>query len=456
MKVSRSLPTGLALTCFLSVSSFGQIRVVHEATAGAPQEAVEGRSDLSLTRSRQEDPGREMRQLIDALVILRKHGYNEEARRLREIVGEMRAKFKPDAGSESRSRSRGLDARAERLLRADIQDKGVRVAMLDVVADGYALAGNEESAEAMRWFASAGRSQTPGSDAPVPAMPQSIQTGDGSVMERLTKTVLGGAAVPQKLGNERAAAMCGRLGRFYIEREATRGVQIAATVDSAKEPVLTDVTDEPKPRGARRGERGALRGLGYSGASPHANDLTYIEGRATVLGLAAKAYTMKGGDLDEEERAEGLKWMSWMAASARQRVKKTDAALPPLPGPISMDALIEHIAAAGDIWAANDRPKAAKRCKDLATYYAKRAKGEAIDNSAARRRVDALMGEEKPDAEPAEEIEEEDAAPEEPHELVRSDLDARRRALELEMKELEAQIKRLQKSLERQRRGGGR
>lgn len=454
MKVSRSLPTGLALACFLSVPSFGQIRVVQgtdAVAAGTAARWVAAATGSLEAEAGQQDSGDEMRQLRAALVVLRKHGYNDEARRLREILGELRSKSKPDAGSGASD----LEARAQRLLRGDIQDKGVRVAMLDVVADGYALAGDKESAEAMRWFADIGRSQAEGGQSVARPMPKSILEGDGNVMDRLTKVVLGGAAVQQKLGNERAAAMCGRLGRFYIEREATGGAQTARRVDVTEDPVLTDVTDEPKPRGARPGRRGALRGLGYGGESSHANDLTYIEGRVPVLGLAAKAYSMKGGDLDEEERAEGRKWMTWMAASGRQRVQKTDAALPPLPGPISMDALIKHIAAAGDIWEANDRPKAAKRCRDLAVYYKKRAKGEAIDNSAVRRTVGALGGAEKAEAEPAEEIEEEEVEPEEPHELIRSDFDARRRALELEMKELEAQIKRLQKSLERQRKGGG-
>jgi hypothetical protein len=373
-------------------------------------------------------PAQEADTLNAAANVLAERGYADEAARLREIAQEVR---RGDA-------ARAIEARASELLEGDVSDKAVRVAMLDVVADGYELAGWETNAATMKWFADVGRSQLPGGEPVTRPVPDNVRTSSSqTMMGALTEIVRTGARAQRELGNENGASVCLRLAAFYEARDAGVAAEDAGSDEEPPEEV------EPTPR--------PLRGIGYvEDPGDRSRDLTYIEGRVPVLRLARNAYGLEGGGLSEDERALGLAWMEWMVVSGQNRVQEEQVELPPLPGAVSMDGIIETIRKAGDIYDDNRRPREAKRCRDLAEYYEKRSRGEVDDNSAnPPRRADVRRNVAVPvEPAPAE------VAP--PAMGEGADLARRRAALQEQIRELEKQIIDLQKQLEaRRRRGGG-
>lgn len=444
MKVSRSLPAGLALAALLALPAAAQSRPTAEAQesqVGQPRwtiatVGVDGKTEVRefdgpeipadgqgvLTQGLMVATGvpvpDDAARLSAAADILKERGFAEEAERLREIAAEVRRK----------DSSERIEARAAELLEGDITDKAVRVAMLDVVADGFWVAGWETSEAAMRWFAAVGRTQLPGA-APDVAIPDPPQLEEGNVtMGRLIEIVRRGAGVQAELGNENAARMCERLATFYVERGQSRA---AAADEPAEEPEA-----EPAPTERRGIAPQPLRGLGYGSAPDRTRDLTYIEGRVPVLKLARNAYGLEGGDLTAEERELGLAWMNWMVASGQNRVQDEQVEMPPLPGAVSMEGIIDTIRRAGDIYDANRRKRDGDRCRALADYYVKRDRGEVDDNSATPPRKARVR-------------------PGVAADPTQAGIDERRRALEEQIRALEEQIEALQKEIERRRSKGG-
>jgi hypothetical protein len=145
----------------------------------------------------------DLQALARAQQILLEHGYAREALGLEEIYRKL------EAGALA---VQSVEARAKALLAGDLQDKAVRVGILELATEGYAAAGWETNAEALGWFAAIGKSQRDGASVEVPPMPASVNRGSGSIMDRMIELVLGAGAVHQQRGNPTAAQCCLRLG----------------------------------------------------------------------------------------------------------------------------------------------------------------------------------------------------------------------------------------------------
>lgn len=303
----------------------------------------------------------EVATLRRAARILRARGYAQESQRLIQIAEEMKpsTKSKPQA-------IRGSELRAKELSKRDLQDKAVRVMALEFVANSYKRAGDEANAEAMAWFAAIGRSQVNGDNAAMDPVPDAAKSGDGSIMERLTEIIRAGAAVQERLGNDEAARLHAALAEYYDQR--SRGKSEA---------------EEPAPPSEE-------------------NDLTYIEGRLPALRVAERAYSLDVS-MTPDARRSGAQRMAWMVALARLRVEGDGVELPSISeaGPIDMDSLIGSIRLAGELHAIADDADSAKRCFELAEYYARREAGEAVDNSREQRSGPiGFSGTNEPPAEP--------------------------------------------------------
>jgi len=268
--------------------------------------------------------------------VLARRGYADEATRLREIAEELR----------------GRRTGARRLLAADVDERGVRVRMLELIAEGYARHGFESNAEALRFLAEAGRAAEEGREPRRTELPAALRAPhEGTVMDELRRIVEGAPEILRVHGDEAEARVAERLARFYRER-------------------------------AERARR--------------ESDLTYIEGRAPVLELAREAYQRHGSENDAKRRA----WVDWMAAQARNRADDEQRPLPPLPDqPVSWPVLLDAIEGAAALWDSVEQPQNAERCRALARYYEQRERGEVEDNS--REQV-APMDREEPSGEEGE------------------------------------------------------
>ena len=214
---------------------------------------------------------------------LAERGYRAESVRMREIVRELMFRLDPPS----------IAKRAAKLLAGNIQDRAVRVSIIELAAEGYAAGGWETNAEVLQWFASLGRGQlTDGATdraTEVLPMPEAANAGSGSVMDNLIELVLGAVGMHKQLGNEEAAKACMRLGRFYVEPglgafadgEGRVGVLVGPSIDRLRliesadlgmEATATDVTSR-------------LRGIGYVGGAEMGVDATATDVTSRLRGL---------------------------------------------------------------------------------------------------------------------------------------------------------------------------
>ena len=257
----------------------------------------------------------ETQTLQRAAALLERRGFTEESKRLRDITNQL--------GRDS------INVQSA----PNLEDLSTRVDILERIANGFAAAGDEASADAIRFYASVGRAQLDGED-DTADVPDSLREGPGTVQDKLTRMVQESAALFRDRGDRRSARLARALGEYYVKRSEAR-----ADSDFA--------------------------------------DLTYIEGRVPVLRLARDAYK-----LSPEGNEEALAWMEWMYVMGRNRVSEPPREVPEVPGSFTgMDQLISYIAQAAEIYEQTGRTEECVRCKALAEYYEKRAKGEAVDNS---------------------------------------------------------------------------
>lgn len=346
--------------------------------------------------------------------LLMARGYEDEARRLAEIVTELAER------RESRGdRADEVEAAARALGRPDFDDRETRIRILELTSAGLAAEERGPAAEAIAWFAAVGRSQLEESGEPMPALPDSLEEREGPIMETLVGMIEEGARMQRRAGRKRLARLQAGLARFYRERDG--------------------LGPAPDARPERRGR------------DPRARDLTYIEGRAPVLALAREAYETEGLGMDPAALERARAWMGWMADHAALRVARNagrdgerEASPMPTGGIGGMDDLIDMVRTAGEIHAKTGSPRKAKRCIDLADYYVKRQSGEAPDNSRENAIAPASPRERGADVESAESV------------RRRAELDAQRAKLEAEIARLRAQIAETRAQLERIRAGGDR
>lgn len=426
-------------------------------TTAAPQQQI---ARQVLTAEAAPRAGDELETLGRAARILAQRGYRDEAGRVLEIMREMRGeapagdpRFPDWAGPVD-----DLEARATELMRGrQIEDRETRIELIRLSAEAFAAVDRATEAEAMRWFSNVGTEE--GAAAPIPEL---LQDGEGNVMLRITETIELGSRLQAKAGRRRTARALTWLARFYRERDGLGPVEGSDSNARRPEPAGPSAPARPGrpgtpgpagPSGPRRPARpdqvvpsdpAAPSQPGAPGAGKP-RDLTYIEGRAPVLGLAAEAYRLES-DLAPEARERGAAWMTWMASHADLRVRSNrgEAAAGPVvpaPGEANMGELIALIEQAGKVLDANGRVDDARRCFDLANYYAKREAGEAPDNSRTNRivavPVDAL------------DVAEEETQEETP---AGDALEARRAELEAQIAATQARIEEVRAELERLRR----
>lgn len=272
-------------------------------------------------------PDDDIAALRRAARILAERGLGEDARRLSELA----EKFAREDGLGD------LEDKAKQVLTLDVGDRSVRAKMIDVIADGYAVAGKDDREQAMRWFAQLARLQEAGSNEVPQPLPTAIAGGDGTTMDRLIRIVEEGAKVHDSIGADCGSDVCRKLARFYHMRSA--------------------------------GETGVK-----------AETLTTIEKRVPILGLAKEAYELqaKAGNAQDDS----LAYMTWMEALGRARVQD-GVEVPPVPGQWTIERLIEQIDCAGKILDDAGRYADGQRCHALAEYYAMRERGEVEDLSRA-------------------------------------------------------------------------
>lgn len=260
-----SLRAGLALTALtlLAGSLSAQDRVVG-------QEVVPGRR-ITLTKPVADRPEMQLKRDIEviarAMKTLDERGFSAESKQLRAALQQLEAQLRP----------KSVEERAEALLAGDIQDRAVRVGIIELVAEGYDAAGWETNAGVMRWFASVGRNQVEGNDAPLPPMPESLSGRSGNLMDNLTQLVLGGAGMHHTQRHPSAAEACLRLGKFYVQRGlgafATEpGRDRASSPEAPEEPAEIEAEEIEELEPDRDARVGALRGLGYVGGDAVALD----------------------------------------------------------------------------------------------------------------------------------------------------------------------------------------
>ncbi|MEL6904899.1 MAG: hypothetical protein AAFP22_05805 [Planctomycetota bacterium] len=256
--------------------------------------------------------------VADAVRILYEAGYKEDAQRVKEVLREM----------------------IERRNQFDIEDRGARIDALGRIQATFQRLGWESNAGSLRYIIALARAADEGRTAVDVPRPSSLDLAPGQTLTtELTRIVQQAAEVFPQNGAPQAGKDAARLAEFYLAR--------AAAQERA-----TDV---------------------------RAADLTYIEGRAPVLALAAEIYRRYEGEVDP-----GLiQWMDWLAQRSADRVADANAALRPYPEiPFSQDTLYEGVRNAGALWDRAGVPENAARCRALADYYRKRDAGEAPDNSA--------------------------------------------------------------------------
>lgn len=199
----------LALTLSALAVPFAFVTVA--SPASAQQRRIE-RPPVVRENPREDSNEADAERLRSAIVVLRKHGYGDEARRIGQILEEMSSRKK--IGDVDKRKMR-LENRAEKLLKAGTEQQKVRVEMLRHFGQAYEHIGWGSSSAAMNWFANSG------SGGPNP-MPEILQRGDGSVMDKLIDIVSQGTRVFAENDMPASARLSNRLGQFYRDREAGR------------------------------------------------------------------------------------------------------------------------------------------------------------------------------------------------------------------------------------------
>ncbi|MEL6713325.1 MAG: hypothetical protein AAFP86_06100, partial [Planctomycetota bacterium] len=245
-------------------------------------------------------------------------GYKEDAQRVKEVLREM----------------------IERRNQFDIEDRSARIDALGRIQATFQRLGWESNAGSLRYIIALARAADEGRTAVDVPRPSSLDLAPGQTLtSELTRIVEQAAEVFPQNGAPQTGKDAARLAEFYRAR----------------------ATAQERATDAR------------------ASDLTYIQGRAPVLALAAEIYRRYEGEVDP-----GLiQWMDWLAQRSADRVVDPNAALRPYPEiPFSQDTLYEGVRNAGALWDRAGVPENAARCRALADYYRKRDAGEAPDNSA--------------------------------------------------------------------------
>lgn len=410
--------------------------------APAPQIFFSSAPEAAAQEQRGMDAVDETKVLQRAARLLMARGYEEDGKRLQEIVREMRSA----RGADVPAVSRPLEMRATALMKRDINERETRIAVIQLVSDSFAAEGWGTKSAAMQWFANIGTPE--GASAP---MPEVLQSENSTTMERIVEVIEEGGRLQARSGRQRAARAHMWLAKFYRERDG-----IARAEPTPPGPAGPSGPSTGRRSGADPSSPGPSGPSAPSPRSVKRKDLTYIEGRAPVLAIAKKAFEVDT-DLPPDLRAKGLEWMSWMAAHADLRVQRNrgegmDGDAPPAPGPASMEELIGLIKLAGKVHADAGRAREAKRCFDLASYYEKREAGEAPDNSRTNRIAAEPAGPSGPS------IGTGVAGPSGPSatDVNRRRLESRRAELEAQIAEVQARIDEARAELERLRASGGR